>query len=556
MLEEHPCAEAEMQSSLSYGLHARLPDKVLEDSQTHQLLWRCIYALPEISQEILILSYMREMKQVKITEFLGISLTAVRNRMSDARKRLKKEMVRMVEKTIQGQPLAENFTDRVLKETMERGRKALASGDWTEAKEQFRRASDIKEDFAPAYYGVGEAVRGMIEERLGKPEGQMDRQMVEEACTELARAYRLGSRDPETVWTLAKLYHQFQRCEEYVNLLWEFAQTSSDAREAFKAGYTSIFEMGQECIADNDRALKSHKALLEKFDGQVSRADKLDSYIHSVRAYREKACLKDWLEETERLAEQIGDEMLIAQRFFYTRTCVKIFRWLECYQEAISTGEEFVRWTRSSAEKHPHKLRMIIEIQATLLPGYVQSGRQGKIRAILLEAEEIFDSYQAERDSVVAAIQDEKEKTRQRLERQYGRIEDYPAGATVGETREWLDRKYQSAINCALHNLGAACKLIGEGEAAIRLFRRALQHDEKSGRRGRTGNTCTWIAELMLSIRNDRGASLRYLKQAATDRRWVADGFLKRHFERGTAFEPARNDEEFLAVVNAPVVTE
>ena len=133
---------------------------------------------------------------------------------------------------------------------------------------------------------------------------------------------------------------------------------------------------------------------------------------------------------------------------------------------------------------------------------------------------------------------------------------DYPAGATVGETREWLDRKYQNAINYALHNLGAASKLIGEGEAAIGLFTRALQHDEKSGRRGVSGNTCTWLAELMLSIRDDREASLKYLKQAATDRHWIAGGWLKRHFEKGTAFEPARNDEDFLAVVNAPVVTE
>ena len=78
---------------------------------------------------------------------------------------------------------------------------------------------------------------------------------------------------------------------------------------------------------------------------------------------------------------------------------------------------------------------------------------------------------------------------------------------------------------------------------------------EKCGKRVHTFLN-TRLSSLMLNVRNDRDASLEYLKRAAADRRWVASGRAKQYFEAEVAFEAVRNDEAFLAVVNGPMISE
>ena len=150
LMIEAPWLEEDM-LPLPHQPRQETPLERVQRMQTHQLLWRCLMNLPEISKEILFLFYMRDMKQKEIARFLDISLTAVRNRLLDARKRLKKEMIDMVENTVQSQSLAENFTDRVIAEVMAHGEQYLANRSWEDAREQFKRATDIQQDYAPAY---------------------------------------------------------------------------------------------------------------------------------------------------------------------------------------------------------------------------------------------------------------------------------------------------------------------------------------------------------------------------------------------------------------------
>ena len=83
--------------------------------------------------------------------------------------------------------------------------------NWKSAREQFQRAADVQADYAPAYRGLGMVAQELIEEQLSFPNGIVDSTLIEEACAELARAYRLGARDADTVRALAHLYHQFQQ---------------------------------------------------------------------------------------------------------------------------------------------------------------------------------------------------------------------------------------------------------------------------------------------------------------------------------------------------------
>ena len=142
----------------------KTPDETAEHAELRQLLWRCLLALPDISSEVLILSYLREMKSAEIAKFLGISQTAVTTRLSEARKRLKKEMIRMVKNTIEDQPLAEDFTEQVVTEAIKRGERYLADGNWKKCPRTVptrrRRSSGLRPRISGTRYGRTGADRG------------------------------------------------------------------------------------------------------------------------------------------------------------------------------------------------------------------------------------------------------------------------------------------------------------------------------------------------------------------------------------------------------------
>ena len=134
----------------------------------------------------------------------------------------------------------------------------------------------------------------------------------------------------------------------------------------------------------------------------------------------------------------------------------------------------------------------------------------------------------------------------------------------MADIRRWLNRKYFIALHIATTCLALGCAEVGDGEAAIRLLNRAAQHWERrrdyieeevmvwaSG-----GRIMAYLAALTLKFRNDHEAGLEYLKHAHEDRRRAARGSIKRFFEADDAFESVRHDPEFLAVVNAPVVSQ
>jgi RNA polymerase sigma factor (sigma-70 family) len=555
----------------------KTPDETAEHAELRQLLWRCLISLPDISSEVLILSYIREMKSAEIAKFLGISRTAVTTRLSDARKRLKQEMVRMVESTIESQPLAEDFSEQVVTEAIKRGEGYLADGHWKSAREQFQRAADVQGNYAPAYRGLGMVARELIEEQLSLPDGTVDVTLIEEACTELARAYRLGAQDADTVRALAHLYHQFQRCEEYVDLLWNFAMTTDDFDAGFDAGCRSIAEMQEPCVADHksrergfrfaERAVNAHETVLKRFDGQITLADQLDSYFHVFDAYRKVGRAVDWLEQTEHLVDQIGDEITLMPRALYTRERGKTLREWGCHREAAHTYEAFIDWLQNTETVDPEKQALLIGAQGDhlhLAPTYYQLGEHQKVEALLAEAEANLEAYFTERDTVLASITDESEATRERLERIYRKTGGYPTGGSVVDIRRWLNRKYFIGIHIATTCLALGCAEVGDGDAAIRLLNRVAQHweqrrdyiEEKVMVWSSGGRIMACLAAMMLKFRNDREASLEYLKRAHEDRRRAARGSIKRFFEEADAFESVRHDPEFLAVVNAPVVSQ
>ena len=244
-----------------------------------------------------------------------------------------------------------------------------------------------------------------------------------------------------------------------------------------------------------------------------------------------------------------------------------MLRELGRYWEAVHTFEAFIGWLENTEIVDPEKQAFLIGARGDYLhlaPTHYQLGEHQKVKALLAEAEANLESYFVERDTVLASITDESETTRKRLEQIYQNAGGYPTEGSVADIRRWLNRKYFIAIHIATTCLALGCAEVGEGEAAIRLLKRAAQHweqrrdyiEEKVKVWSSGGRIMAWLAAMTLKFRNDRKASLEYFKRAHEDRRRAARGSIKRFFEEDDAFESVQHDPEFLAVVNAPVVSQ
>lgn len=536
-------------------------DETLQKEQMRQMLWKGIYELPEVSQNVLLLSYMREMNRKKIAEFLGISEAAVRNRLHKSRKQLKKEMLKMLENTAKSQKLPENFTDEVISEAMKRGQQYLEEKQWEQAKKEFQRIADIQEDYAPAYKGIGLAARGTVLEQLKAERAPIDKNLLEEAYQELSRAYRLGARDWDTVWTLGKLYGQFGRYAEQTQLFLDFSKTASKPSEAFKADFEAIQSMGtgQE---QYQRAVEHHRKLIAQFAEKVSAKEQLESFWMLYFAYVETGLYDEWLDQTKRL-ESKAFPVSFHERMAYACWRSDAYFQTKRYRESIQVGEAFLDFMDSHPTFHPHRRWYLLDIYAVrLLSSYRALGQQEKIEEAFRFIESTLEKYEDERRQKISELENQscEPKAKQTDESELRKLDSvyegmgvesgevYPLGGSREQIRRWLDEMYKSGIDNAYHDTGCGFAWIGEGEKAIHLFLKK--------RAQRDGNHHVWLAAFLLQFREDRKSALSHLKQAAEDRGYVASGGLKRAFERFDEFEPVRADPEFMAIVNASVIAE
>ena len=181
--------------------------------------------------------------------------------------------------------------------------------------------------------------------------------------------------------------------------------------------------MQEPCVADHKRAVNAHETLLERFDSQATLADQLDSYFHIFDAYCEVGRAADWLEQTEHLVEQIGDEITLMHRALYTRERGKALREWGRHREAAHTSEAFINWLQNTETVDPEKQALLIGAQGDYLhlaPTYYQLGEHQKVKALLAQAEANLEGYLVERDTVLANI---TEKVRQRANGWSGFIE-------------------------------------------------------------------------------------------------------------------------------------
>ena len=84
------------------------------DQQTRQTVHDALETLPESQRTVLTLHYLGGMTCEEIARFIGTSRGAVLNRLYHARRRLKKEMIPMMEKTLGAFQLPPTFTQQIM----------------------------------------------------------------------------------------------------------------------------------------------------------------------------------------------------------------------------------------------------------------------------------------------------------------------------------------------------------------------------------------------------------------------------------------------------------
>ena len=452
----------------------------------------------------------------------------------------------MREHHVETPELPEDFIAKIIEEAMARGEAYLKEGSWESAKQAFQRVVDVQEDHAQGYRGIGLATRGQVLEQLDAPEGQVDAQILEEAFTELSRAYRLGAKDSDTVWTLGKLYEQFGRCEDQIQIFLDYSQTAEDPLEAFKAGVQAAHEMGALCSSRYNEGVDLHQQLLKRYIEDIPPVEQFDSYIGMWATYTAANRSELWLSGTSVLEADALPKLTFEQRNAYNGWLCDAYFELGRYEAGIEAGEAYLDFMCNVETPHPYYRAYLLDGYPKLLPCYQVVGRMDKIEEAYQFIEQTLDGYEAEWKARVAELEGVTDADLHQWDEIYGNLEDispYPTSSDKGAIRKWLDEVYSIGTEWASHNAGCGFKWIGEGEKAVHFFERKQCQDD--------GNHNMWMTEVILECRKDKDLALTYFKQAACDRRWIASGRLQQWFEHNDASEPVRDDPRFIEVVNS-----
>jgi RNA polymerase sigma factor (sigma-70 family) len=85
-----------------------------QEERVRESLYEALDSLPEMYRQVLTLYYLGGMSSKEIAQFLGTSESAIKQRLSRARSKLKKEMLDMMSKTYEQQSLHPSFTFRIV----------------------------------------------------------------------------------------------------------------------------------------------------------------------------------------------------------------------------------------------------------------------------------------------------------------------------------------------------------------------------------------------------------------------------------------------------------
>ena len=100
------------------------PDEIVEQQELRQQVLTAIASLPKHTGEVVTLHYIDGLSYQNIAEFLSLSTTTVKGRLQMGRKRLREELVGMMERTLKQNRPDSRFSESVLEEIVKRAGQA------------------------------------------------------------------------------------------------------------------------------------------------------------------------------------------------------------------------------------------------------------------------------------------------------------------------------------------------------------------------------------------------------------------------------------------------
>ncbi|MFC1713810.1 sigma-70 family RNA polymerase sigma factor [Candidatus Poribacteria bacterium] len=118
------------------------PHEEYEEKEIEAIVRKAMEALSEKNRLAMTLYYIDGLSQREVGSFLGISTSAVENRIARARKQLREEMMSMVGDMFEGNKLPDDFTQKVRK-TLDKAKEAEGKKEYIEALTYSDEALDI-----------------------------------------------------------------------------------------------------------------------------------------------------------------------------------------------------------------------------------------------------------------------------------------------------------------------------------------------------------------------------------------------------------------------------
>ena len=126
------------------------PHEEYEEKEVEAIVRKAMEALSEKNRLAMTLYYIDGLSQREVGSFLGISTSAVENRIARARKQLKEEMMRTVGDMFEGNKLPDDFTQKV-RETLDKAKEAEGKREYVEALTYSDEALDILSNLPEGY---------------------------------------------------------------------------------------------------------------------------------------------------------------------------------------------------------------------------------------------------------------------------------------------------------------------------------------------------------------------------------------------------------------------
>ena len=333
--------------------------QVLVRERRQQVL-AAVARLSRVQQQAVVLFYLEDLSLAQIAAFLEVSVATVEQRLYRARRRLKEEMLNMVEENLQDHHLPADFTREIMAEALSRGEQLLTERSWSQARKAFNRVAAAVPDHREAHRGLALAFDGETREALKSENGHFaDDRLLDDTFAALHKAYELGADDEMIIRSIGRLYSHWGRHREGGEFLEAAASRIDDWQQSvplygmaiavyYHAHYTDRGDNMEACVRCHRRRRE-----LVPADWPARRRFNVWQPGDMSLAYAHLGLSQEVFDELGALRGEIEPEWSVEEYFQYTGICSNQHREVGQWEEVEQYSREFVDWAKALSADDP-----------------------------------------------------------------------------------------------------------------------------------------------------------------------------------------------------------